>query len=302
MEIITQTAPGLQTTFEQDYIYNFLLAGAGEIKSDGKIVVYSSDRREKRPSDVKHGDVIIHLSNEHLKYDYSFLDRSNTVLRSYYHPFLWKKRCYAIPLGWQTGFGNQDGNVGEHNQYIWCFIGQMKGYRKPMYEAFKDINSGYASFAMKWNSGKLSEEEVKQIYLNSAFALVPFGDVHADTMRIMEVLEWGCIPVVVEFLRSDYYRYIYGDHPFVLAKNWEDARRKVLALWDDKDALAKRQKAVAEWYHRFKMNLQADVTDILSGREPSRGEQWRYQKSGRLNLKMLQIWYYHFYYKKRPCY
>lgn len=302
MQIISQTAPGVETTFEEDYIYNFLLADVKSIQSDRNVIVYSSNRREKKTQDAKPNDIIVHLSNENLRYNYRFLHNDNVVLRSYYHPFLWKKTCYAIPLGWQTGFANSNKRVGGHNKYMWCFIGQIKGYRKPMYEAFKNTYPNYTSISDKWNSNTISDLDVQHIYLDSAFALVPFGSIHADTMRIMEVLEWGCIPVVIDYLRGDYYKYIYGDHPFVIAKNWNDARKKVLAIWNDKIALKTKQKEVFDWYIQYKIDLKADITDILNGRKPMRCKQWKYQKCGRFNLKMLLIWYYHFYFKKRYIY
>jgi len=201
------------------------------------------------------------------------LNYNNIVLRSYYHPFIWKRNCYAIPLGWQSGFRNTDNIQHIDNKYMWCFIGQFKGWCKPMYKAFKDIKPNFVQLSEYWASEELTADEVKQVYLYSAFALVPFGSVHADTMRIMESLEYGCIPVVVEFLKADYYKYMFGDHPFILAKTWDEAREKVLELWSDKKALEAKQKEVAVWYKQFKENLQADITDILNGKRPKRCKQ-----------------------------
>lgn len=302
MEIVTQTQPGLETDFEKDYIYDFCLVKAKAIESDRKIVVYSSNRKEKKPRDVASKDVVVHLSNENLKYDYSFLTKRNTILRSYYHPFIWHPQCYAIPLGWQTGFANKDNVIGKHDKYVWSFIGQIKGYRRPMYEAFKSLEPSFSSVSAQWNSRALTDTEVQQIYLDSAFALVPFGSIHADTMRIMEVLEWGCIPVVVKYMHADYYKYIFGDHPFVLCSSWKVARQAVERFWADKDALRQKQEEVHAWYVDFKRRLQSDIADIVAGKKPSRCEQWRYQKLGRLNPWILGTWYYHFYYKKQPIY
>ena len=302
MNVIIQTQPGPQTEFEGDYIYNFCLKNIKKISSDRRIIVYSSNRKEKRPNEVKPNDVIVHLSNENLKYNYQFLTNKNTILRSYYHPFIWHPNCYSIPLGWQTGFANKLDVQGEHNKYIWSFIGQIKGYRKPMYEEFKDLHPNFSSVSQQWNSKALTDEDVQQIYLDSAFALVPFGSIHADTMRIMEVLEWGCIPVVIKYMHDDYYKYIYGDHPFIVADNWKEARVIVERLWEDKQALEKKKEEVRLWYVEFKNNLQADIDDILSGKKPKRGKQWKYQKYGRINLWVLATWYYHFYFKKQPIY
>lgn len=302
MEINIQTKSGSNTEFERDYIYGFILQHAPEVKSLSRVVVYSSNKRENKPTGVKKNDFVVHLSNENLRYNYHFLSYTNTILRSYYHPFIWHPRCYAIPLGWQTGFRNLKNKIGKHDKYMWCFIGQIKGYRVPMYEAFKELTPNFSSLSTKWNSRLLTNEEVAQVYLDSAFALVPFGSVHADTIRVMEVLEWGCVPVVIKYMHADYYKFIYGDHPFIVGKDWNDARKQVEQLWADKEALRKKQKEVQQWYAAFKERLQADITDILSGKKPTRCEQWRYQRWGRLNPWILGTWYYHFYYKKRPIY
>lgn len=302
MQIITQTKPGPETEFEGDYIYNYLFQGVTEINKDKRLVVFSSNMNEKKPVDIQVNDVLCHLSNENLRFSYDFLSKENIVFRSYYDPFVLRKKCYAIPLGWQTGFANKDNLTGEHNKYIWCFIGQIKGYRQPMYNAFKDLKPSFSSVNVEWNSNTLSNEDVKKVYLDTAFALVPFGSIHADTMRIMEVLEYGCIPVVIKYLRSDYYKYIYGDHPFIVANNWDEAKTKILSFWNDHDALVNKQNEVKEWYEKYKINLKKDVSEIINGMEPKFCSQWRYQKIGRFNIIMKLIWFYHFYIKKHPIY
>ncbi|MCQ2181893.1 MAG: hypothetical protein MJY89_00590 [Bacteroidales bacterium] len=297
MEIVDQfSATCANPDFEKDFIFNFVLGDANNLKSDrDRIIVYSSNRRRLRPDNVNENDVIVHLSNENLRYNYCFLSRKNIVLRSYYNPFIFRKQCYAIPLGWQTGFGNKESIVGMHDKYCCSFIGQIKGYRKPMADAFKDFPQSFLRFNAGWAANGLTNEQVQAIYLDSAFALLPFGTIHPDTIRIMEVLEWGCIPVSIEFLGEDYFKYIYGDHPFIIGKDWEDAKIKVQELWNDKETLARKREEVESWYREYKINLKADINDILSGKEPTRCSQWQYQKKGHHNLRMLIRWYLHFY-------
>lgn len=302
MNLITLTNPGAQTEFERDYIYNFLLRDVSAIDTNRRVIVFSSNRRDAHPDTILPDDVVVHLSNENLKYDYGFLSKNNVVLRSYYHPFVWHPKCYAIPLGWQTGFANKSKVSGNHKKYIWSFIGQIKGYRKPMYEAFKSLNPCFCSVSPQWNSMKMTDEEVQQVYLDTAFAPVPFGSIHADTMRVMEVLEWGCIPVVIKYMHEDYYKYVYGNHPFIVCRNWEEARHAVENMWTNEKALQKKQEEVNAWYEDFKARLSADINDIVKGKKPSRCEQWKYQKWGRINPWILGTWYYHFYYKNQPIY
>ena len=304
MNIQIKTRAGGQTEFERQYLYSFLLEQCEDLNSDTKIIIYSSNNiNDKIDFNIYPNDTLIHLSNENLKYNYHFLNHSNTVLRSYYSPLIKHKNCFAIPLGYQTGFRNTENIKGDNNQYMWSFIGQMKTFRQPMYDAFQRYEPNYASFSQKWNSQSLSFDEVKQIYLNTAFAPCPFGSVHADTIRVMEVLEWGCIPVVVHFLGNDYFKYIYGDHPFVVGKDWNDAARKVTEIFENKMLLKKKQEEVAAWYEKFKEDLTADVVSIISGRlENLKSSQFIYQKEGRKDIIMKLRYCYHFHMKTKTIY
>jgi len=65
-------------------------------------------------------------------------------------------------------------------------------------------------------------------------------------------------------------------------------------LWADKEKLFQKRQEVEAWYKKFKENLSADVNDILSGGNPTRGGQWKYQREGLNNIKMLVKWFLHF--------
>ena len=67
--------------------------------------------------------------------------------------------------------------------------------------------------------------KAKEIYMGSWFAPCPFGYINPDTFRIMEVLEAGCIPIVQKMPFIDYYKYIFGDHPFIVIKNWKEINK-----------------------------------------------------------------------------
>ena len=67
------------------------------------------------------------------------------------------------------------------------------------------------------------EAEKILVYKETTFAPCPFGFVNPDSFRIMEVLEFGCIPIVKKFNNVDYYKYVFGDHPFIVVKDWKEA-------------------------------------------------------------------------------
>lgn len=304
MKIVTLTAPGPQTDLEADYIYEYILKGIRDLDDNRRIVVYSSNRRNVYPKDLRNDDILVHLSNENLRYNYAFTQRQNIIFRSYYHPLIWRRNCYTIPLGWSSGMQNYLNQKGDHAVYKWAFIGQIKGARSTMWEVLRNSGPNYVTFNKQWNSKDLSQDELQAIYLNSAFAPCPFGSIHADTLRIMEALEFGCIPVCVKFLRSDYYKLIFGDHPFIVGDSWQDASNKMDSIWRDKELLESKLQETQRWYIQFKSTLAEDIRTIIStkGTGALKGRQFHYQKINRFNPKLLSIWLYHFYIKHKELY
>jgi len=299
------TEPGPATDFENEYISNLIFASLNKNDyADRTVYIFSSNIRfYKFDFKFQKNDIFLHLSNENLRQQYGCLYKTNVVLRSYYNPLIRHDKCFTIPLGYQTGFRNSKNLRGENNTYMWSFIGQMKSFRQPMYSAFKKFNPHYTSFSEKWNSMTLSFDEVKQIYLNTAFAPCPFGSVHADTIRIMEVLEWGCIPVVVHFLGNDYFRFIYGNHPFISARTWDEAAKKSAQIFYNKTILKEKQEEVRNWYQKYKSDLTSDIASIVSDHNYfPKSSQFKYQKQGKKNILLKLCYYYHFHIKTKIIY
>ena len=94
------------------------------------------------------------------------------------------------------------------------------------------------------------------------FAPCPFGYINPDTFRIMEVLEGGCVPIVQKMLFIDYYKYIFGDHPFIVVKNWKEIN-KIIIITPQILIASKKQKEVFDWYKNFKIELSKDTENIL---------------------------------------
>jgi len=57
--------------------------------------------------------------------------------------------------------------------------------------------------------------------------------------------------VVTTFLGRDYFRYSFGNHPFVVAKSWIDAVKKVEKLLEDPGARETQRGKVGAWYQTY---------------------------------------------------
>jgi hypothetical protein len=166
---------------------------------------------------------------------------------------------------------------------IWFFAGEVKNHRAKMIATLRHLTPNYIHLTKGWNSPSgLSIEEMQEYFGRAVFAPCPFGNINPDSFRIMEALESGCIPVTVEFLGRDYFQYVYGDHPFVVGKNWKDAAAMMRNILARPEVVAERQFRVKAWYADFKDRLSEDARSIVEGRfDRLVSEQFRYQVEGR---------------------
>jgi len=165
---------------------------------------------------------------------------------------------------------------------IWSFAGQLKSDRKKMINEFNNLSPNFVHLTNDWMDPKgLSASEVSQIMERTIFLPCPFGNVNPDSFRIMEGLEHGCIPVVISFLGHDYFKYTFGDHPFIIGRGWSDCRRQIEALLKDTNLLEKKYYEVIEWYRNYKDDLSSDVKTLLVNRSGTlKSKQFEYQTKG----------------------
>lgn len=317
-KIIWQTPAGIATDFEEEYLTQVLFKyinadscfdNAGLlVKQDNSVVVYSSNAKHISHAFKKYllsvkNFILCHLSNESLNHKSEYYKYANAVLRSYFDPLKIAANVFFIPLGFKSGFHNKIQNkinLSDRN-YNWAFAGQLKNHRKQMLEGMKNIPSDFIYITSRWNAhDQLSVNEIIEIYKHTIFIPCPFGSVNPDSFRIMEALEYGCIPVVVKYKGIDYYKYIFGDHPFIIGNTWVDAIQQMNQLLDKKNVLQTKTEIVQEWYIKFKENLSVDIRSILSQSEikPLVSKQFYYQQAAKYNLKLRYIFWKEFYFKK----
>jgi hypothetical protein len=218
--------------------------------------------------------ILVHLSDEKLRHHNSLYKAFDVVFRNYFDPRIaWRRNVVFIPLGWTSTFGDHATQPKLSPSFSWSFCGATKADRKSMVDHFVRIPGGFHHFSSGWNSDdQLPPEKVRDIYNDSLFVLCPQGNAHIDTFRVMEALQVGAIPVAISFLGRDFFRYTFGEHPFIVEKDWATAASRVRALLaEPSEALAYRRR-VQEWYSRYLYELMSMAAALAEGRiSPAHG-------------------------------
>jgi hypothetical protein len=130
------------------------------------------------------------------------------------------------------------------------------------------------------------------IYKQSVFIPCPFGNINPDSFRIMESLEYGCIPVCIKFKGIDYYKYVYGDHPFIIGNTWQECLESMNHYLNNSELLLKKQLEIRNWYSRFIHNLSDDIASIVAHNKTElKSIQFTYQKKAGFDL-LLKVKFY----------
>ncbi|HFT1527991.1 TPA: hypothetical protein ACHWKK_001943 [Providencia stuartii] len=319
IDIIYQTSSGPQTDFEFEYIENVIFKNIKhenhfnenkyDINKKNPLVIYSCDRMKPDIDLLNYLNVmkeysLLHLSNEYQQHLAKYYKKAKVVFRTAsWDVFSSFDNVYTLPLGFQSGFYNKklcntnSDDALKEKEYIWSFIGQIKNDRKAMSDALEKIKPSYIHSSSSWMSNDiLSSAETIEIYKKTIFIPSPFGNINFECFRTMEALEWGCIPVTTMFLGRDCYKYIYGDHPFIVGKNWLDCANQITYLIKNPKLLEEKQKLVNVWYKEFRNNLASDVKAILSGElDKVKGKQFLYQHELRKDYYFKLRFFFKFY-------
>lgn len=217
----------------------------------GQRLIYQYSSLDKEAGDVDkenirklRPDIILHVSDEKLRHRSSNYRGARTVIRDYFNPNLQRSKVYFIPIGFRQELVDSVRKLcpPDVRRFAWSFIGNRKGDRDHMLSVFNTItpNCQEAHSSGFMGSLPLTDDEVARVLVDSHFVLCPFGSLSPDTWRIMEALEAGAIPVTVSLHGVDYFRFIFGDHPFATADSWERAADAVAEMMSDDATLAKK--------------------------------------------------------------
>lgn len=282
---------------EEKFVKTFLLpALEGNSSFLDRVIIYPGIQREPG-AELLHfrtgpGEkvALIHLSDEKLRHRRGIYKAFRVVLRHYFDPRLSLKRnVYHIPLGWTSAFNGQIRNE-EPPSYLWSFCGAVKSDREEMLVQLEDIGASFTHFSSGWGSDdQLPPEEVRQVYADSNFVLCPQGNAHIDSFRVMETLQAGSVPMTVKFLGRDFFRYTFGNHPFVVADDWQHAARIMKHFDGHPDEAILLRARTRLWYQDYLTRLSQDLALIAQGAplRQLRGEMFRIQKLAIFDLPLL---------------
>ena len=306
-----------QSDFENDYIAELILSFNKNLKivtpdeffeldkitqnkskvlivyspGDEKVFLEIDNFIEKIPNKYS----LIHLSDETLTDPICHYEGADIILRSYFNPKIKYLNCFTIPVGYQNGYQNSI-EIKTERLYTWSFLGQIYSTRKHMLINLLNFKPSFLHVTEKFMSNSsIPSMKAKEIYMDSWFAPCPFGFINPDTFRIMEVLEAGCVPIVQKMPFIDYYKYIFGDHPFIVVKNWKEINKIISNYTSNPDSLESKQKEVFDWYKNFKIELSKDTENILLNNSDNLdSKQFSYQKQIGLNVVRNFIFFYWF--------
>jgi len=284
--VIWQTTAGLNTEFELQYIKDYLLKDI-EYNAvfdyskyltilNNSLIVFSNDSPQipnefrqylKKYDNLGYNYWLLHLSNEKRahKHNFNYYKNANHVFRAYYDPRILLKNLTTIPIGFKSGFLNTENCLPSvfERTYVWTFIGQLKSDRQQMYNALVSITPQYTTVTNQWNAPEHSVNQIIEVYKKTIFIPCPMGSSNPDSFRINEALEWGCIPIVKKFNNEDYFKYVYGKHPFIIVDSWPEANAIIKNMLTDMPKLEAFRQQIWAWYKNYKQTLQSRIKTIL---------------------------------------
>ena len=271
-------------TYEKEWLSNIIGFpledfGKGSINnlktSSHAIIVYREKSEEEVQELIKMIDyanknnkklIVIHLSDETCDDDISFYEEQciTLIIRNYIKNDInqkYRNKVLTIPLGY---YRRADDSTEIPRSLLWSFHGSDYGSRKKMVATLKSIEPHSIRLRTCWEAEGTSREEYLTDLSASVFVPCPEG-IAAESFRIYECLEAGCIPILVDEGRSKgFYPWIQSALPsIIVARSWESALR-VFADWkaDPSALVARHAKLINEWEH-WKEHLRGIVRKFV---------------------------------------
>jgi hypothetical protein len=204
---------------------------------------------------------LIHLSDEWCRGNYRSYRLYDFIIRTYHARILEKTGVLIVPLGWpNNGEGAKTGKLATDRQFKWYFSGYLKSSRFEMLKAFQEWKPNACRIynTKGGNKSPPAKEEYSK-FLNdlsdTVFCPAPMGSVMAETWRLYEALEAGCIPLAECRLTMDYYFNLFGNNPIPRFRRWRDARSFAERLVANPGALIELQSEIQQWWSEYKYLL-----------------------------------------------
>jgi hypothetical protein len=129
---------------------------------------------------------------------------------------------------------------------------------KPLLDS-KLIGS-YAFYDDWMHPDNLSKDEYLKKMLSSIFVPCPDG-INAETFRVYEALDAGCIPIVIHSERNDmWFRWISSHVPILDISSWDNALRNMYQLLSKPATLEIYRNEVLTAWVNWKNTLRTQTT------------------------------------------
>lgn len=224
---------------------------------------------------------VFHVGDEKGEIDLSFYGDADYVIRNYYVPSAFRvpavgrpRAVLWAPNGYATGVGPRDPTRQlpmAGRTIVGFFAGYVSGHpdggeRAEMVRVVQDHRLPVVLIGTGGFGQGLSPNEYAGHLENTRFALVPRGN-SAETIRLYDALEAGCIPITLEapYLSAPE---ALGGPPFVVLKSWQalpaflgDYMARVRA--GEHDHLEDKRRAVLAWWTDFKACQQRRIRAVV---------------------------------------
>lgn len=212
---------------------------------------------------------IVFLSDENLVDPCEWLHDPNCVgcLRNYVHPnFLTNPKVKVFGLGYKRDFTKFLDPKKTERGLRWSFAGTLHGDRKEAIDVFKrEVPHKIHTCSGFGASDGLGTKEYVEMLQNSVFALCPLGQDSADSFRLYEALEAGCIPITLKNseqfkLHPSYWHGVFRGEshvPFSVNDTWESCLNYIKTLTEEDIEKLKDEnvKLWTIWKNKWKIEM-----------------------------------------------
>lgn len=239
---------------------SIIIYSAPLIEIDGGLRIYLDKYKS-----LGYKFILFHLSDEFCQHNCYYYPEAEHVFRFHYDYKIKHPNVTVLPLGYTTGYMNKDGviNMSDKRDITTTFIGQVKTDRQEMLNAISGFEKKIIYLTRVWSDPNIMTfDKVIDIYKRVRFVPCPMGNISPETLRLYEALEWGAVPIVKKHNGTDYYKYIFGEHPIPMVENWSEAKDMINKL--NTDGLDSLIMKINTWYKKIMNDTSVKVANIIN--------------------------------------
>ena len=281
INLVWLTTRGSQTTFEKEYIVNRVFGEfeciqhqTEDLMHDNAVLIFSCNTED--PSEdfwkvinwykaSKYSYFLYHLSDERCAFNPKHYEGAKWIWRNYGHSkYDSVKNLTVVPLGFQSGFLNQNRELNTERNIDVAFAGSMKQDRAQLVDSIKALDNHLVKVTTHFNDpAGIPVGGMRDIYHQTFLVPCPMGWAHPDSFRVMEALEWGAIPII-KMQHEAYFQKLYPMNPFLVVRTWDELQAYVNELSHSKRVCLKNAFNWYSWYiKRLKIEVKAKYESLL---------------------------------------